>query len=109
MHKPFGHSLCQQGCIHKLTVVTQALILVQAMGINVNDELEDGDPAFDAQPGDDAGEQGGQFTGHAGQVLTVGCWLTVKEIGLVVGTMARTLPLPAGSTNMPLPQLDPLM
>eukprot|EP00873_Tetraselmis_striata_P028723 jgi/Tetstr1/448987/TSEL_036212.t1 len=70
-----------------------------AMGINVNDELEDGDPAFDAQPGDDAGEQGGQFTGHAGQVLTVGCWLTVKEIGLVVGTMARTLPLPAGGDS----------
>jgi uncharacterized membrane protein AbrB (regulator of aidB expression) len=67
------------------------------MGVNVNDELEDEGDVEDAVE-----EEGGQFTGHSGQVLTVGCWLTVKEVGLVVGTVARNVPLPAGTLFAPL-------
>eukprot|EP00951_Prasinocladus_malaysianus_P049631 scaffold671857_cov67-Prasinocladus_malaysianus.AAC.1 len=56
----------------------------QEMGIDVDDELELPEDA----------EEDEQYAGHQGQVVTVGCWLTLKEVAMVIGMLARSVPFP---------------
>ena len=45
---------------------------------------------------EDAGEfldSGDDDSSPSGQLITTACWLSLKEAGLILGTLARSLPL----------------
>ena len=49
--------------------------------------------AGDMEPGGEAEFEEGELAPQA-QVILTGCWLTMKEISLLLGTIATTAPLP---------------
>ena len=60
----------------------------------MNDDLDGLDELGD----DMCGGEDDLVEGHGGQVIIVGCWLTIKEIALVAGTIARAVPFPGKQT-----------
>jgi hypothetical protein len=77
------------------------------------DEVEeDGDAGIDADlddleelhcEADGAGQEvhtnGAVLSGPAIQLLITACWTSVKEVSLLIGTLARRLPLPGASSS----------
>ena len=59
------------------------------MGIDVIEEQDTLDDHSSEQEGDSF--VNAEVTAHNGQIVTVGCWLTIKEIALVIGTLAHTV------------------
>ncbi|XP_062106665.1 uncharacterized protein LOC133818005 isoform X2 [Humulus lupulus] len=41
-----------------------------------------------------------QYSGSSGQAVMVGCWLAMKEVSLLLGTVTRKIPLPVNAESL---------
>jgi hypothetical protein len=63
------------------------------------DDLEDELHCEPAAAGQEVHTSGAVLSGPAIQLLITACWTSVKEVSLLIGTLARRLPLPGASSS----------
>ncbi|KAF6263138.1 putative death-receptor fusion protein-domain-containing protein [Scenedesmus sp. NREL 46B-D3] len=100
------------GLLSEVAQLVQPYLSAQDLNLAADEVEEDGEAGSDADLDDleelqceaaNAGYEvqsnGAVLSGPAIQLLITACWTSIKEVSLLIGTLARRLPLPGASSS----------